>query len=208
VYIVIEGQDGTGKTTQVNLLAEYFRGLGREVLILNEGAREDSGLLATDQIDAVIKTRDFNLDPLTNVMLFTAQRRELWTKLAEPMLARNGIVISSRNWWSTLAYQHYGQGVKRDVIERITRMTMPERYVKPDLGVILVLDDDERRKRTTSRDDKHLSDTFESQANEFQKRVNDGYLEIAEGLEIPVIDASGTIDKIHESITKQLRSVV
>jgi len=206
LYIVIEGQDGTGKTTQLNLLADYFEKQGRNVLILNEGARQDSGLPATDRIGATVKTRTFDLDPLTNVLLFTAQRSELWRKLAEPMLEQGGVVISSRNWWSTLAYQHYGQGVDKQLINEITAKFMPARYVKPDYGVILTLDDIERAKRTTGRDDSHKNDTFESQKIDFQKKVNRGYLEIAREFQIPIIDASDTVEKIHQEIKRCLRS--
>ena len=203
-YVVVEGQDGTGKTTQINLLANHFRKQNRAVAILNEGSRDESGLTATNRICEIIKTSDYNLDPLTNVALFTAQRRELWTKLAEPILNDNGIVISARNWWSTLAFQHYGQNVDKEKITRITEEIMPKRYTKPDAAVILTLDDAGREKRMHSRDDTSAKDTFESQPDDFQARVNNGYLEIAKQYNLPIIDASGTIKEVSSRIRSTL----
>lgn len=199
-YIVIEGQDGTGKTTQLNLLADHFRKQNREVVIINEGAETDSGLPATDQINTILHDKSLNLDPMTNVLLFTAQRRELWMKVAEPTLKRGGVVLSARNWLSTLAYQHFGSNVERELIERITTDTMPERYVHSDLTVILVLSDDERVARTKKRNDKSPKDAFEGQNNDFQARVNHGYEQIAKDLKLPMIDAAGDTNQVFDSI--------
>lgn len=203
-YIVIEGQDGTGKTTQLNLLADYFRGRNHEVVIINEGAEIDSGLPATDQIDTILHDKSLGLDPMTNVLLFTAQRRELWIKIAEPALKRDGVVLSARNWFSTLAYQHFGSGIDRQLIERITADIMPDRYVRPDATAILVLSDDERIKRTRKRDNKSSKDTFEAQGNDFQSRVNHGYETIASDFNLPTIDASGSIDEVSGKIRAAL----
>ena len=103
MYIVIEGQDGTGKSTQVRLLKEYFEKQGKEVVVMDE---PDGDLpQAHDLHDLIlIKGKEYNLEPMTNVLLFTAARSELWRKQIEPTLKNGGIVISARNWWSTLAY--------------------------------------------------------------------------------------------------------
>lgn len=205
-YIVIEGQDGTGKTTQLNLLADYFRKHNREVVIINEGAEMDSGLPATDQIDAILHDKSLDLDPITNVLLFTAQRRELWKKIAEPVLNRDGVVLSARNWLSTLAYQHFGSHVQRELIERVTGDIMPDRYVQPDLTVVLVLSDNERVKRTKKRNDKSSRDAFEGQNNDFQTRVNHGYEQIAKDFRLPLVDASGDVNKVFKAITRYIKS--
>lgn len=150
MYIVIEGQDGTGKSTQVERLAERLRNSGKEVLTFHE---PDGELEAAHAMRAIIKDKRYNLEPMTHVMLFTAARYELWQKLAEPVLRRGGYVISARNWWSTLAYQGYGQGVSRVRIVRVTKEVMPAGYVKPDQAVILTLDDQIRKARQGGRDE-------------------------------------------------------
>ena len=117
MYIVIEGQDGTGKSTQAELLKKHFEEQGKEVVMLEE---PDGDLPQAHDLHDMILTRGYNLEPLTNVLLFTAARVELWKKIAEPVLKNGGVVISARNYWSTLAYQGYGEGVSRSKIIRIT----------------------------------------------------------------------------------------
>lgn len=218
LYIVIEGQDSTGKTTQINKLAAAIKreiaaekkdrranpGHFTEVVLINEGAEVDSGLPATDQIDVILHTKSFELDPLTNVLLFTAQRRELWTKVAEPVLKRGGIVLSSRNWFSTLAYQHFGSGISRQLIEEITRDTMPDRYLHPDLAAILVLTEAERVRRITARNNRSADDALEGQKSDFQARVNRGYEQLAIDFQLPMIETSGTIDEVFKKICNEL----
>jgi len=207
MYIVIEGQDGTGKSTQVERLADKLRGQGKEVLTFHE---PDGDLDAAHAMRKIIKDKTYNLEPLTHVLLFSAARHELWKKLAEPVLKRGGYVISARNWWSTLAYQGYGQGVSRSKIIRLTKETMPDSYVHPDQSVILTLDDKTRKARQDVRDEKHgadtttETDTFESKPDEFQKKVNAGYRQIAKDFEIPTFEAKGTIEQVGDTIDKML----
>ncbi|MBQ6354971.1 dTMP kinase [Candidatus Saccharibacteria bacterium] len=205
MYIVIEGQDGTGKSTQVELMAEYLRSQGREVLTLHE---PDGDLESAHALRDIIKQKKYDLEPLTHVLLFTAARNELWRKLAEPVLARGGVVIAARNWWSTLVYQGYGQGVSRSRIVRLTKAMLPEKYVLPDKSVILVLSDEERKKREKGRDaaggadTTSETDTFESKPDEFQAKLNAGYLKLAKEFNIQTFDASPSISEIHESLKK------
>ena len=196
-YIVIEGQDATGKSTQVEMLAEHFKKLKKPVLTLHE---PDGELESAHKLREIIKSKKYDLEPMTHVLLFTAARNELWRKLAEPILREGGYVFSARNWWSTLAYQGYGQGVSRNKIIRLTREMMPERYLKPDLGIVLTLPDEERLRRETGRDDLSSSDTFESKPTEFQDKVNAAYLKIAEQFGLTKIDASPSPEEIQKEI--------
>ena len=203
MYIVIEGQDGTGKSTQARLLADYYKGQGKEVVVMDE---PDGDLPQAHEIHDLILVRgkDYNLEPMTNILLFTASRVELWRKIAEPCLKRGGVVISARNWWSTLAYQGYGEGVSRSRIIRITHETMPERYYKPDFGVILTVSDKIRLVRQGNRG--KAKETFEAKADDFQQKVNAAYPKIAHEFDIPVVDASGTIEEVFDLIIKKLKN--
>ncbi len=200
MYIVIEGQDGTGKSTQAKLLKEYFETKGREVIMLEE---PDGDLPQAHDLHDMILTRGYSFEPLTNVLLFTAARVELWKKLAEPVLKRGGIVISARNYWSTLAYQAYGEGVSRHKIIRLTKDLLPEKYFTPDFGFILVVSDAERLKRQTGRG--KTIETFEAKNDDFQHRVNAAYPKIAREFNLNLIDASRGIDEIFAEI-KQILS--
>ena len=199
MYIVIEGQDGTGKSTQVELLKKHFEAQGKEVVTMDE---PDGDLPQAHDLHDMILSRGYNLEPLTNVLLFTASRVELWKKIAEPVLKSGGIVISARNYWSTLAYQGYGEGVSRSKIIRITKDLLPERYVHPDCGFILTVPDKVRLERQKGRG--KATETFEAKANDFQQRVNAAYPKIAKDFNLKVIDASGTIEEVFSRITDSL----
>lgn len=199
MYIVIEGQDGTGKSTQAELLKKYYEEQGKEVVMLEE---PDGDLPQAHDLHDMILTRGYNLEPLTNVLLFTASRVELWKKIAEPVLRRNGIVISARNYWSTIAYQGYGEGVSRSKIIRITKELLPEKYINPDYSFILTVSDKTRLERQGTRG--KAKETFEKKPDDFQSRVNHAYPKIAKEFNIPLIDASGTIDEVFQMIKSEL----
>lgn len=199
MYIVIEGQDGTGKSTQAELLKKYFETRGRDVVMLEE---PDGDLPQAHDLHDMILKRGYNLEPLTNVLLFTAARVELWRKIAEPVLKRGGIVISARNYWSTLAYQGYGEGVSRHKIIRLTKELLPEKYFTPDYGFILIVSDKTRLARQKSRG--KSAETFEAKPNEFQQKVNAAYPKIAKDFNLTLIDASGTIEEIFSKIKRHI----
>lgn len=202
MYIVIEGQDGTGKSTQANRLEEFFKSQGKEVLVINE---PDGDLPQVHDLHDMILTRGYDFEPLTNLLLFTAARSELWRKLAEPVLRRGGIVISARNYWSTLAYQGYGQGVSRSKIIKITKEIMPDKYCHPDYGFILTVSDSVRLKRQGARG--KSQETFEKMPDSFQQKVNAAYPKIAKEFDLINVDASGTIEDIFRVIKDKVTSV-
>lgn len=199
MYIVIEGQDGTGKSTQARLLEEHFKKLGKEVVVMEE---PDGDLPQAHDIHDMILTRGYDLEPLTNVLLFTAARVELWRKIAEPVLKRGGVVISARNYWSTLAYQGYGEGVSRSKIIKITKEIMPEKYCHPDYGFIMTVSDKVRLERQGTRG--KATETFEAKPNEFQQRVNAAYPKIAKDFGLTIVDAAGTIEEIFAKILDKI----
>ena len=199
MYIVIEGQDGTGKSTQARLWKEHYEKQGKEVVVMDE---PDGDLPQAHDLHDMILTRGYNLEPITNVLLFTAARSELWRKIAEPVLKRDGVVISARNFWSTLAYQGYGEGVSRSKIIKITHEALPERYCRPDKGFILTVSDKIRLERQGARG--KATETFEARADVFQQKVNNAYPKIAKDFDLKIIDASGTIEEVFERIKSSL----
>lgn len=201
MYIVIEGQDGTGKSTQARLLKEHFEKQGKQVVVMDE---PDGDLPQAHDIHdlIVVRGKDYNMEPMTNVLLFTAARYELWRKIAEPVLKNDGVVISARNWWSTLAYQGYGEGVSRNKIIKLTHESLPEKYVNPDKGFVLTVSDEVRLARQDNRGKK--KETFESKPDEFQQKVNSAYPKIAKEFGLTMIDASGTIEEVFDLILREL----
>lgn len=199
MYIVIEGQDGTGKSTQAELLKKHYESQGKKVIMLEE---PDGDLPQAHDLHDMILSRGYNLEPLTNVLLFTAARVELWKKIAEPALRQGDIVISARNYWSTLAYQGYGEGVSRSKIIRLTKSFLPEKYFHPDYGFILTVSDEVRYKRQQNRG--KASETFEKKSDEFQQKVNTAYPKIAKEFNLQLLDVSGSIDEIFQQILTYL----
>ena len=196
-YIVIEGNDGTGKSTQVKQLAEYLESVhGIESFI----AEEPAGTPIADEIRSLIKNGDLERTPETNLLLFTAARREIWQR-ASRELQLGRWVLSARNYVSTLAYQGAGEGVDETLITDITRQFVDEDYMNPDHTIILTLGDSSTRTaRIDNRGALEKPDTFESKPSDFQDRVNSAYIEIATKNNYPLIDASQSVDDIQQEI--------
>lgn len=202
-YIVIEGGDGTGKTTQADMLQQYLESKGKKVIHL----KEPGGSPVAEAIRSVILDGTLERTPMTNILLFTANRHELWYSRIKPALEQGTWVISTRNYWSTLAYQGYGEGMSETVITAITDTFTDKEYMKPDFGIILAVDDIEvAKKRVAERGVQNTPDTFESRGNEFQQRVSDGYLAIANTYDLPVISAFQTKETIAEAIQQIVTS--
>ena len=199
MYIVIEGQDGTGKSTQARLFRDYFESRGQKVVMLEE---PDGDLPQAHDLHDMILERGYHLEPITNVLLFTAARVELWKKIAEPVLSDGGVVISSRNYWSTIAYQGYGEGVSRSKIIRLTKEMLPEKYFRPDYGFILTAPDQIRLERQTGRG--KAAETFEKKPNLFQQKVSAAYPKIARDFGLKLIDASGSVEEVFNKIKTNL----
>lgn len=133
------------------------------------------------------------------------------TKIA-PALNRGAVVISARNYISTLAYQGYGEGVNTDHIMAITKLFTDERYMKPDFIIILTLDNENERKKRIAKRSQGIdtSDTFESRSSNFQKRVDAAYRTIASKLPSSyVIECySNGHYKTAEQINAEIQSIV
>ena len=206
-YIVIEGNDGTGKSTQVAKLANYFRERGRTVCVVEEPGSDDpeKSTPIADELRKVIKNGDLARSAAVNVALFSAARRELWREKIQPALERGEIVLSARNYISTLVYQGRGEGYDESEILRLTKLFTGERYLRPDIMIILSLSHDKREERIAMRGELKNPDTFESRGQDFQEKVDDGYLEIAKDYDIPVVLADGNVEEVHDMLIDEIK---
>lgn len=201
MFIVIEGQDATGKDTQAAKLVEYFKAQGKNVVHYSESGTNSEDPFIQQIAKLNYGSHDSKIDPRTRVLLYLVNRYEQWKKLAEPALQNDDIVIITRNWLSTVIYEGYGTGVSRQVIAKLHHDMMPEHYFKPDKIVILTLSDKERAKRLISQG-KRSEEFFKSKDGEFQKKLNDAYLKVAKQYRIPTFDTTGTPDEVFERLKK------
>lgn len=186
-YIVIEGHDGTGKSSQVELLRDNLAEVGIDSVEFHE----PDGTPIASEIRKIIKNGTLERDGVTNLFLFNAARHDIWYSLARPALAMGKWVVASRNYYSTLAYQGYGEGIDKDLIVDLTRAATDEQYMTPDLAMVLSLDDEqERLSRINSRGELENPDTFESKDGGFQDRVRLAYPEIASKYGATVLSAA------------------
>lgn len=190
-YIVIEGIDGTGKSTQVELLAKHYQAQGYTVIIVEEPSSDDLAQTTpiAHYLRTVIKNGNLRRDPEINLALLSVARRELWQQIIQPALARGETVIASRNYLSTLAYQGYGEGLSQEHIRQVTALFTDQRYLTPDHLIILTLNDEkERLHRIQQRGMPTTApDTFETQGQDFQQRVHTGYRMLAKDYQVPII---------------------
>lgn len=206
MYIVIEGQDGTGKDTQAQKLKEFYEAQGKKVVIYSE-----SGTGSEDEFIKTIAKLNYgskqDIDNRTRVMLYLVNRYEQWRKIAEPALKNDDIVITARNWFSTLVYEGYGAGVSRSLIKKLHKTIMPERYFHPDHIFLLTLSEKEQLRRLGTQNDAtwdRKQEVWKSKGNEFQKKLNSAYIKVAKEYGIKPIDASGTIEEVFELIKQAI----
>ena len=198
-YVVGEGKDGTGKSTQIELLAKYIeKEFGLEVLAINE----PGGTPIAEEIRHIIKNGSLERSAVTNLLLFTVCRYEVWFKEALPVLSRGGVVLSARNYLSSVVYQGLAEGLGSDYVRQVTAAFMDRRYMGPDLTVILSLEDDTRRTRLNQRGAAKNPDTFEIRDDDFQEKINQGYAGLVESDGFAEVDASRTIEQVQRSLRK------
>lgn len=207
-YIVIEGNDGTGKSTQVAKLADYFRERGQTVCVVEEPGSDDpeKSTPIANELRNVIKNGDLARSAAINVALFSAARRELWREKIRPALERGEIVLSARNYISTLVYQGRGEGFDEAEILRLTKLFTDEKYLHPDVIIVLSLSHDKRAKRIAMRGELKNPDAFESRGQNFQEKITNGYLKIAKDYEIPVVLADGSVEEVHDMLIDEIKA--
>lgn len=196
-YIVIEGTDGTGKSTQAHLIAKRLQAQGIETVEFHE----PDGVEIASEIRTVIKNGSLDRSAFTNVLLFSASRRENWLQQGKATLERGGWVISARDYTSTLAYQGYAEGLDLDLIEHITLLATDEDYINPDHRIILDINDEiERVRRIADRGELEHPDTFESRGDDFQQKIIEGYRNIAKDKNHPIVSANQPVKAVTDQI--------
>lgn len=203
VFITFEGGDGSGKSTQARRLHEKLREIGIDVLL----TREAGGTPGAEKIRDLLFQRDAeDWDPLSELLLLQAGRREHLTKKIWPALKKGQWVISDRFIDSTRAYQGYAKGLGLAEIDASYKMIAGDS--NPDLTLIFDIPAQEGLQRSIAHMEsvagtpESTEDKFERLGLEFHERIRRGYLDIA--AQYPkrcvIIDATGTIEDIHNEV--------
>lgn len=168
MFITVEGIDGSGKSTQLKLLAEWLQFLGREIVI----TREPGGTLLGEEIRRLLLTAGpESIVPQAECLLYAAARAQLVARVIRPALARGALVLSDRFSDSTLAYQVAGRGLERRWVEKVLEGATGG--LRPDLTFLFDISPYKARAR------KGEADRLEKEDLEFFHRVREGYLALA-----------------------------
>lgn len=190
-FITLEGGEGAGKTTQIARLKKHLEYSGKIVVT----TREPGGSAGAEAIRKLLVEGDTHKwDPLTEAMLLFAARRDHVQKIIEPALASGTWVISDRFYDSTYAYQGYGQGLDKKLIDELRALSIGN--LRADITFILDLPVEIGLKRAA------VEQRYERMGTEFHKKLRKGFLEIAKekSRRIKVIDAQQPIEVVESLI--------
>jgi len=195
-FVTLEGVDGAGKSTHVQFIADALAAGGRRVVV----TREPGGTELAEQIrNTVLKER---MEPIIGTLLIFAGRADHVARVIEPALAAGSSVVCDRFTDATIAYQGAGEGVPRDLIDRLAQAAY--RGLKPDRTLIFDVPFEVAAQRLKGSG--KTLDRFEREERAFFERVRSSYLAIAkaEAKRVRVIDASGDQAAIRKAITREL----
>ena len=194
MFITFEGPEGSGKTTQLQRLAELLRSRGREVVT----TKEPGGTPLADRIRAILLHPESSMDRLTELLLYAASRRQNVVEVIRPALDRGAIVLCDRYTDATLAYQGFGRRLDLDRLRMINAWVTDS--LDPDVTLLYDIDELVGLRRARSRNASTQNDEgrIEGENVAFHRRVREGYLAlaIAEPQRFVTIDAVGTIEDV------------
>jgi dTMP kinase len=192
LFITLEGIDGVGKTTQALLLVEYFESLGREVVHTFEPGGTDLGQAIRRML---LDPKNQNLAPVTEILLYAADRAQHVEEVVKPALREGKIVICERFIDSSVAYQGYGLGLSVEGILAVNQLAAGG--LEPNLTIYLDAEPSAALVRVGG-------DRIEQRALEYYERVRAGFLAIARENthRVVVVPADGTKEEVSERVQR------
>jgi dTMP kinase len=202
LFITFEGNEGSGKSTQIKRLATRLRGTGREVVTL----REPGGTPIGEEIRHTLKHSHQNeaMTPEAELLLMNASRAQLVREVIRPALDSGQIVLCDRFYDSTTAYQGFGRQMDLEHVKAVIDFAVGN--TRPDLTLLMIVSHElsERRRQGRQTRMPFLRDRFEEADRKFFERVEQGYRAIAEKdpTRVHEISADGSAHDVEEKIWK------
>ena len=202
LFITFEGGDGSGKTTQINLLATWLESKGKTVVLTREPGGTDLGVELRD----IILHRAGFIAPRAEALLYAADRSHHIHTLVKPALDRGDIVLQDRYLDSSVAYQGAGRVLDPDEVRELS-LWGTERLM-PQLTVLIDVPASVARARMAQTERKY--DRLEAEAEDFHTRVRESYLALAaaEPDRFLVVDGERPIQEIHEAIVSTVSDLL
>ncbi len=199
-FFTLEGIDGSGKTTQIDMLVAALEAEGYSVVKL----REPGGAKISEGVRALLLDPAFKgvMGDKTELLLYNAARAQVIHEIIQPALDAGKVVIADRFAWSTYAYQGYARGLGADMVQRLTEITCGGCF--PELTVVLDIDVQRGRARTAKRGE--APDRLEQEKADFFERVRQGYLAAAR--EYPDCVSAIDADRAPEAVFADLLQLV
>ena len=199
-FITFEGVDGCGKTTQLELLADYLRDI-KDYCVIE--TREPGAKGLGQKIREILLNYDGEVSSQCETFLFLADRAQNIDTIVNPAVESGKIVLCDRHTDSTVAYQGYGRGL--DIEEKNMLNNIATRHRKPDLTIVFDIDVHTSMQRVGTQKDR-----MEAEGIEFFNSVRNGYLKLAEmePNRIKVVDATRSIEEIHKDVTALFEELV
>lgn len=194
----MEGPDGSGKTTQIELLKTYLESKGYDIII----TREPGGTVISEAIRAIILNKEYQeMSHMTELLLYASARAQLVNQVIKPALAEGKAVICDRFVESSAVYQGIGRGLGVSTVYEVNNYALGD--VRPKLTIFMDLDADEGIKR---KENQAELDRMEMEDLSFHKRVVEGYRQLAQLYpeRIFPVDATLPIQEIHSIIVGEV----
>jgi len=202
LFITFEGGDGSGKTTQINLLASWLESEGHTVVITREPGGTDLGT----ELRNIILHREGFIAPRAEALLYAADRSHHIHTLVRPALQRGEIVVQDRYLDSSVAYQGAGRVLDPTEVRNIS--VWATENLMPDLTVVLDVPASVAKERQAAGERQY--DRLEAEAEDFHTRVRESYLALAaeEPHRFLVVDGESSIEEIHRAIVDKVSDLL
>ncbi len=201
VFITFEGGEGSGKSVQAKLLYNRLQKLAIPVILL----REPGGTGLGKKLTRLLKwSRDIDILPMPELLLFNASRAQLVEKVIKPSLNKGTVVICDRFADSSVVYQGFGRGLSTETVQLINNIAT--KGLKPDLTILLDITVEEGFGRKVGEN----RDRLEKEDMDFHQRVREGYLKLAkaEPERWLVIDATQSKERIAQTIWQKVKELL